>query len=341
MHHLFIFLKRLIALIRREKMFRVGLFLLFVISSGSLAFAFFEEKVSFIDALWWAVVTLTTVGYGDISPATTGGRFVGMTVMVIGIGFLGVLTASIATIFIEERFLENKGMKATDAKDHFIVCGWNFRGDEIVAELRADPKCSDAPLVVIADIPEKPTDDPGLRFIRGEVSTDTLEKANLGEARVVILLSDDSLDAYARDAKTILSTLVIKNLNPDIYTCVELMDSKNAEHCRMAKADEIIVVGELSTNLLVQAAIDHGITRLISELVSNRYGEEICKIKLPSDLEGRTFFEAMCELKKERNILCLGIEDETSRNLITNPDCDHKLGKDDWLIVVAAERPDF
>lgn len=341
MHHLFSFIKRLIALIRREKITRAGIFIVLVILSGSSAFTYFEKEASFIDGLWWAVVTLTTVGYGDISPTTTGGRFVGMAVMIIGIGFLGVLTASIATIFIEEKLLENRGMKATQAKDHFIICGWNFRGEEIVSELRADPKCSGIPLVIIADIPEKPTDDPRLCFIHGEANTDTLEKANLNDARVVILLSDDRLDTYARDAKTILNILVIKNLNPGIYTCVELMDAKNVEHCRMAKADEIIVVGELSTNLLVQAAVDHGITRLISELVSNRYGEEIYKIKLPSDMEGRTFFEVMCDLKKTHNILCLGIEDDTGENLVTNPDCDHKLGKDDCLIVVATDRPDF
>jgi len=335
------FPKRFIALIRREKILRIVPILLFVVLSGSSSFVYFERNLSFADALWWSVVTLTTVGYGDISPATTGGRIVGMTVMVTGIGFLGVLTASIASIFIENKLLENKGMKTPHVIDHFIICGWNFRGEEVIAELRADPKCGDLPLVVLADIPEKPIDDLQLYFIRGEVNAENLKKANLDEAHAVIVLSDDHLDAYARDAKSILNTLTIKSLNPNVYTCVELMEPGNAEHCEMAKADEIIVVGELSTNLLVQAALDHGITEMISELVSNRYGKDLYKIRLPSDMAGQTFFDAMCALKKEHGILCLGIRHKADEKFIANPESDYKLRADDQLVIIASERPDM
>ena len=341
MKRLLIFLKKMLIFIRREKLFKLLFIIAFVILSGSMAFLYFEQNLKFTDALWWSVVTLTTVGYGDISPATTGGRFVGMAVMIIGIGFLGVLTATIATVLIENRLLENRGMKSTEVTDHFIVCGWNFRGNEIVAELRADKKTRDIPLVVIADISEKPVDDPRLHFIRGESNKEILQKANPEGAKVAIVLSDDRLDAYSRDAKTILNTLTIKNLNPDIYTCVELMDPKNVEHCQMAKADEIIVVGEFCTNLLVQAALDHGITRMVSELVSNRYGVELYKINLPQRFANQNFFETMCELKKEHGILCLGVEDSAGKNLVTNPENDYRLNKNDQLIVIASKRPDI
>lgn len=338
---LYFFLKNLIARIRHEKIFRILLITCIVILLGSAGFVFFERGVKFADALWWSVVTLTTVGYGDISPATLGGRIVGMGIMVIGIGFLGILTAGIATVFLEEKILENKGMKPTDVNDHFIICGWNFRGNEIIAELRGDPKCGELPIVIIADLPENPLNDPDVHFIRGEVSSEILKKANLHAAQVVIVLSDDHLDAYARDAKAILNTLTVKNLNPSIYTCVELMEPGNVEHCQMAKADEIIVIGEISTNMLVQAALDHGVTRMISELVSNRYGKEIYKIGLPSRLADRNFFDVMCELKKDYDVLCIGVEDKAGRNLISNPPGDYRVGKDDQLIVIATERPDI
>ena len=57
---------------------------------------------SFGDALWWAVTTVTTVGYGDTFPVTPAGRGVGAFLMVAGIALFGVLTANIATFFIEE-----------------------------------------------------------------------------------------------------------------------------------------------------------------------------------------------------------------------------------------------
>ena len=72
------------------------------------------DSHSLWDAIWWAVVTVTTVGYGDVYPTTVQGRIVAMVVMLVGIGFLSVLTATIASHFVKtERGTETTEIMAT------------------------------------------------------------------------------------------------------------------------------------------------------------------------------------------------------------------------------------
>jgi len=56
---------------------------------------------TFGDALWWGMVTVTTVGYGDVSPVTLEGRLIAVVLMLTGIGVIGVFTATVASFFVE------------------------------------------------------------------------------------------------------------------------------------------------------------------------------------------------------------------------------------------------
>jgi voltage-gated potassium channel len=73
-----------------------------VVAGAAQAAVNAEEFPSVWDGVWWAVVTVTTVGYGDLYPVTVQGRLIGMAVMLLGIGFLSVLTATVASQFVKE-----------------------------------------------------------------------------------------------------------------------------------------------------------------------------------------------------------------------------------------------
>ena len=67
--------------------------------AGTFGMMYFEE-MTFQDALWWSFVTATTVGYGDLSPATNAGRIIASMLMLVGIGLIGSLTSSITSFFL-------------------------------------------------------------------------------------------------------------------------------------------------------------------------------------------------------------------------------------------------
>ena len=332
-------IKELLLILHQENYSKLLFVILFIILTSGLALSFLEPEMSFINGLWWSVVTMTTVGYGDISPTTAGGRVVAIIIMFFGIGLLGMLSGNLATIMISKRIRENKGMGTTNLEGHTILCEWNHRSRAVLKEMRADPQTGDTPIVLIADIKEKPVDDLNLFFNGGAVNEETLQKANLEKAATIIILGDDSLEPTARDAKVVLTTLTIETLSPQVYSVVELVDQSNEQHCRRANADEIIIGSELSSHLLASAARDHGMSTVVSELLSSRYGNDLFLLPLPEKLVGKTFLDGLVTMKKEEQATLLGIQKGMKGKLITNPEAEYLLSREDYLIIISKRRP--
>jgi voltage-gated potassium channel len=100
--------------LRHHSLFRVLIAATGTLFLGSWLVLLFEENSkaanihSYPDALWWAIVTVTTVGYGDRYPVSAGGRAVAVVLMLVGIGLIGILTATVASVFIKEHTDESK-----------------------------------------------------------------------------------------------------------------------------------------------------------------------------------------------------------------------------------------
>lgn len=93
------------------------------ILGGGAAFSAVEpaQHLSTWDGVWWAIVTVTTVGYGDIGPHTDAGRLIAIAVMFVGIGFIAILTAAAAERFLREQRTERQDLNAIEAKLDDIV----------------------------------------------------------------------------------------------------------------------------------------------------------------------------------------------------------------------------
>ena len=105
---------RVEAILKHHSLFRVLIAAAATLFLGAWLVLLFEENAkgsnihNYPDALWWAIVTVTTVGYGDRFPVTGGGRMVAVVLMLVGIGLIGVLTATVASVFIKEHTDANK-----------------------------------------------------------------------------------------------------------------------------------------------------------------------------------------------------------------------------------------
>ncbi len=105
---------RVESILRHHSLFRVLIAAVGTLFLGAWLVLLFEERAKgtnihdYPDALWWAIVTVTTVGYGDRFPITEGGRVVAVILMLVGIGLIGVLTATVASVFIKEHTDANK-----------------------------------------------------------------------------------------------------------------------------------------------------------------------------------------------------------------------------------------
>ena len=102
------------AVLRHHSLFRVMGAAVGTLFLGAWLTLLFEDHAThaqihtYPQALWWAIVTVTTVGYGDFTPLTAGGRVVAVVLMLVGIGLIGVLTATVASVFVKEHTDANK-----------------------------------------------------------------------------------------------------------------------------------------------------------------------------------------------------------------------------------------
>ena len=326
------------AFLRRARLLRLLVASVALVLAGAAGFTVFEEDQAFPDALWWAIVTVTTVGFGDIAPESLGGRAIGVVLMFFGIGVLTLFTGAIAGVFVESRLRKERGMGSFDLEGHIILCEWNDRTQEILKDLRADPRSAEASIVLLADIEAKPVDDDRLFFVRGKLTEETLRRAGIERAATVVVVGDRSLEHGARDARAVLSVLTVESLNPAVYSIVELASEENVPHCERAGADEIIVSAEFSSRVISTAALDHGISTVLRELLSTQVGHDLITVPVPEAFAGRTFLDLFSALKRERGMIALAILPHGGADAVTNPDAETVVAADDRLVVVSAGR---
>ncbi len=316
-------ISRLIGNFLGKPLIQVTLITLTVIFLSAFAVHYFEHLQSnsnidsIWDGVWWAIVTMGTVGYGDKYPVTSGGRLVGIFLIFTGIGLMSLITATIASVFVERRMKEGKGLETVKVKDHIVICGWNQHTEEVLQGLTTYSVRDDSPIVLINELPVDDIEPLRLKynkyhlkFLRGNfIHEEVLIRANINKAKFVLIMADQSTGQLRErtDEKTTLTALTVKAMAPNVKIIVELLDGENRPHLKRANVDEIIVRGEHIGSLLASAINSPGLPKAISGIISLGDKNKLWRVDIPKEFIGRTFKELSVSFREKEHAILMGL----------------------------------
>ncbi|MEM0135354.1 MAG: potassium channel family protein [Thermoplasmatales archaeon] len=270
---------------------------------------------SLFDSFWWVMQTVTTVGYGDTPIVSFWGRINAVVVMLLGIGSLGVLLASIGANLVDLSIRKRLGEVRIRMKDHVIICNLAEGLDDLVLNLNRE----EMDIAILADTDPKISKGK-YAYVHGScTSEEDLKKAGIDSASKVIILPGGSGDPNSIDAKVILTSMIVKKARNDSYVIVEILRGENAEHAKMAGADEVVIKGSMSTLMLASAVSSPGVSRVFYELLRGEDGYRLREYPVETNMKGKKCREFYETFEKEGRVV-LGFRSGDTVKLRPDPE---------------------
>ncbi len=289
---------------------------------GGLSFFLTERRTneaiaSLPDAMWWSVVTLTTVGYGDMTPSTGLGRIVAGVLMVVGMVTLALFAGIVGTTLMSSVVtMREEQFRMSQYIGHILICGYE-PGARMLLDTLEDELDLDQREVVVFAPGERPTElPPSFRWLSGDPTKESeLDKARFVHAEAAIIVGGREDLPQQADARTILTAFTIRRYlkrhdangqrKKPLYIVAEVLDAENVEHAKTAGADEVIETTRIGFSMLAHAVEMPGIATILGELADVR-GHSLFVGKVPSVTEGQTFGEVARALKSKYGIVVIG-----------------------------------
>ncbi len=256
-------------------MIRILVLLLVVLIFGSFTFYYLErggEEVKGIwDAVYWVLVTITTVGYGDYTPKTTGGRITFVFVALGGIGTIAYVLERLISLSTRGQLMSLLGSGAVKMKDHCIIVGWNAQAVEAVRELRHE---NERFLVAGSNVSHTELNALEIPYISGDsTKKETLERCNIAEAKTMMVLLGD-------DSETIMTALATRRQNPQINLVATCEAREHLEMMRKAGINHVISYAEISGRLLAHAVTEPIVVEFITQATTAVQGFDVAQLEI-------------------------------------------------------------
>lgn len=287
----------------------------------------------FDQALWWSIVTSTTVGYGDLFPVSNPGKIVAVLLPIfMGIGLGAAFITHIASSLIERRDKEMHGEKEYKGNGHILLVGATDETEQLINEIQNDETYADQDVVLVDDVSRHPfLDMDNVFFVKGRPDTlFALNKANIKNAkRIVIHTGSDEESLFA-----LINALKLKN--DDCEITVRCISTQSLDTFSSVQGDFQIIM-QMTAEMMVQAMQDK-VHIPLQTLLRNDSDEEIYYVVVPHSHQDLLWWPLHIFFKEKYNYLTFAMQ-TTDNRVIVNPPKEEKISKKDGIWLIAQKRP--
>lgn len=295
---------------------------------------------SFYDAFWYSIVTLTTVGYGDVYPVSTTGKIIGLTFVLGSVALLGMLVGNITEKLNEKREAKKMGLKGTKFTNHIVILGWDTFAKSIAEQLLI----AEREIAIVTDkrddIDLIPQEFPykSVFVLFSELDNyHVLRKANLDTAYMVLV-------NLQNDADKLIAILNLKKEFKDLRFTVILDSVDLRDTFQSAGVTYVLSKNEIASKLVASYIFEPDVAEFTTDLMSSEQTSDQYDLQQYLVLENnpyvnKNFGEVFLDIKKQLNCFLVGISKtkENKRTLHKLPPDDTLIDAGDYLIVILNE----
>jgi voltage-gated potassium channel len=302
--------------------------LVIIIAAGTAGYMIIEDWTVF-DSLYMTIITITTVGYGEVHPLSESGRIFSIFLILGGMGGAFYALTGIIQYIIEGNIVTLLGRRRMENKivqlrGHYILCGFGRVGEEIANILNEE----DVPFVVIDNRAECKTraDKAGYLYIEGDATNDeVLKSAGIENARGLIT-------ALGSDIDNTYITLSARGMYPSLFITARASDAAAEAKLKRIGANRIVSPNNIGARRMAMLALRPTVVDFL-DTISSRHGPELqmenVAIGDNSTLEGKT----VSDIKQTSRAIILAINKKNGK-LLANPSDEETVYAGDSLIIM-------